>query len=726
MWKILIRSIPVNLRRDAGTYLLMGILVATGMYIAAAFTGITYSYYQAGEKNRLVSNGEDGQFQVDEPLDTRAEEAIAQNGYELERAFYFDVDMEDGSVLRVMKMRQRIDKIVLDNGELPKKDTEAVLEKCYAYFHGLNTSDSISMAGVDFFLSGIGSVIDYEMPTAVMNDFSSDSDAFGLLFVTDECYKNMLKSLVHDTREVYVYAYRLAEGASDEDLRQLLVDELELLPHLIDITSKENNNRMGSSEDDNAPYGAVGLITGVGLLILISMVFFLRIQLSLDKQSSSIGALLAMGVKKRDIYPMFLLPFALVALLGGLGGFLLSRIFTMAEVAGSKGFYSIPKVRMISHPLVFLYCVLMPPIVCTVMNLILMRKKMSQSEVSLLLARSDEKSGNGGIIAAMVVGTLIAAIIFMAGRGVGQYCTTVKERLPEEIRYEYVYELSGEQKEVPRGSLGAFAHVFSLEDHGYIRDIQFVGIENGDPYFDVNVDGLDGGIVISTAVASRYGLDIGDKLYAYDPLTRKPYEFDVRGMTDYSVMLTVFMNIGDLRTLLGCEGVAYNMVYSDSPLDYNMDQLLHYAAKKDLISPIEQLEPEVNTSRDTFYILAILFYTVMMIYLIQFAIVRSRKDIACLFAFGYRGNELIRVFTSKLFAVACASTAISMFVAYRISELIMPFLIASTPIGIMIDYHLPEYLIHLTGALAIIALSVVLGVKRIEGTDCLYYLRSRE
>lgn len=726
MWKILLKTVPVNLKRDSATYILMGILVAAGMFIASAFSGITYSYVTGCDANALASNSEDGQFQVAEPLSAQEEQAITQKGYTLERAFYFDVDLEDGTVLRVMKTRQLIDLIVLDDGALPQSDSEAVLEKCYAFHHKLHVSDTVRVADVDLRVSGVGSVTDYDSPSAGMNDFSSDSVAFGVIFVTEDTYQKLLAALGSNTKEINVYAYKLAEGASDDDLRSLLIKDIGLLPQLVTFVPEANNNRMGSAKGDNYVYAFVGMITGIGLLILISMIFFLRIQFSLDKQSPSIGALLAMGVKKRDIYPMLLLPFALVAFVGGLAGFGLSRLFPLVEVAGSEGYYSIPHIPMITHPLIFLYCALMPPLVCTAINLILMRKKMAQPVVSLLTSSREGSGGNGGIIAAMVVGSLLAAVIFMAGRGVGLYCTTVKERLPVEIHYNYVYELSEEQAEVPDGAQGAFRHIFSIEDHGYIRDMQFIGIEDGNPYFDAQVAELNGGVVISSAVASRYGLKIGDTLSVFDPLTGEPYTFNIGGMTDYSVMLTVFMDIGDLRSLLGKDGIAYNMVYSDTVLPYEKAQLYNASTKEQVIAPVETLEPEVQSSRDLFYALAILFYAVMMIYLFQFAVVRRRRDIACLSAFGYRNGEQIRFIVGGLMVLSCVSAAVCLFVGYRISLLLMPTLLASVPIGLMIDYHLTEYLLNLVVALAIIFVAIILGMKRVESTDSLYYLRSRE
>ena len=87
MWKTLLKTIPVNLKRDLGTYALMGILVAVGMFITSAFAGITYPHDRGCEENYRVSNAEDGQFQVTEPLSSQEEESITQKGYTLERAF---------------------------------------------------------------------------------------------------------------------------------------------------------------------------------------------------------------------------------------------------------------------------------------------------------------------------------------------------------------------------------------------------------------------------------------------------------------------------------------------------------------------------------------------------------------------------------------------------------------------------------------------------------------
>jgi ABC-type lipoprotein release transport system permease subunit len=302
----------------------------------------------------------------------------------------------------------------------------------------------------------------------------------------------------------------------------------------------------------------------------------------------------------------------------------------------------------------------------------------------------------------------------------------VAERIPVEVKYEYAYDLAEEQAEVPAGAQGTFTYTFAAENYGYVRDIQFIGIEPTNTYFDVPVADLDGAVIISSAVASRNGLQAGDKLSVFDPLTGETHAFNIKGVTDYNAQLAVFMDIGDLRSHLGRDGVAFNTVYSDVPLDFSGNQLLGVTTKEGLIASVNKLEVEVELSKNVLWALAILFYGVMMVYLIQFAVVRKRRDIACLSALGYKSGELTWMVTSKLAALACVSAAVSLYVGYRFSLLLMPVLVASTPIGLLLDYGLPEYLLHLTGAVAIILLSVLFGSIRIARTDNLYYLRNRE
>ena len=79
----------------------------------------------------------------------------------------------------------------------------------------------------------------------------------------------------------------------------------------------------------------------------------------------------------------------------------------------------------------------------------------------------------------------------------------------------------------------------------------------------------------------------------------------------------------------------------------------------------------------------------MIIYLVQFSIIQNQRDIAILSAIGYSGAELVRTYIGKLVIFAALAAAGSLPLGYLFSKWLMPDLVASTPIGLMIDFHLP-------------------------------------
>ncbi len=58
----------------------------------------------------------------------------------------------------------------------------------------------------------------------------------------------------------------------------------------------------------------------VGLVVLVSVVFYLGIKTSIERESASIGALYAMGVKKHEVILMYLAPSTLISLIAGCVG----------------------------------------------------------------------------------------------------------------------------------------------------------------------------------------------------------------------------------------------------------------------------------------------------------------------------------------------------------------------------------------------------------------------
>lgn len=162
MNRILGKRLSRDLKRKFLHYLALTLLIVMGMYVVVSIVGAAETII-AGSMDKAEENQvEDGQFEVFLPLtDTRKKELI-NTGITLDEMFSMDMEAKDGSVIRLMKNREIIDLVDLDEGSFPKNGKEIVLEKRYCEEHGLKTDDYITLSDIRFKIVGAGSTPDYD------------------------------------------------------------------------------------------------------------------------------------------------------------------------------------------------------------------------------------------------------------------------------------------------------------------------------------------------------------------------------------------------------------------------------------------------------------------------------------------------------------------------------------------------------------------------------------
>ena len=747
MLGILSNNIRRDLYRNRITYLLMGVLIAVGMYIASSLASITYSYNLVCEKNYIDSNFQDGQFSLRKPLTDSEEFSLEEQGYTLERIFSFDLELENGSILRIFKNRQKIDLLVLDEGHLPEQPGELVLDKCYAASNGIAVGDIIHIGSRQYHVCGLGSVTDYDMPSRGLSDYSAHSESFGLAFLTDEGYETLLAQIGNGTRQEYVYSYKLAEGATDDDLREKIQASFGANANVLTFVPRDDNERMCSAVADGFAYEIAGFIIGIGLLILVSVVFYLGIKSAIEKESASIGALYAMGVKKADVIIIYLAPPTLISFIAGLLGWLASIWFSAAELISNSDYYCVPYVPIRTSPLIFVYCVLVPPIVCFLINYVRLNKVFSMTPVALLkgtINTDDSKYKSPGkrcgilfdlifssfikdisLFAVLLIGSLVSGMIYMLGIGIGQFVDNIEERLPQEITYEYVYDLLDDSDEPVTSGEAVYKKVFKIGDSDFLSDIQFIGLESTDRFFHVNTNDLNGKVVIGSAVASRYGLEENDSFTVYDALTGKAYSFSIAGVADYDVMLTAFMNIDDLRKMLG-KGKVYNSIYANEVCDYAPSELLGSYKRIDYIRPVESFELEAGRMRIFFIVVSLLFYMAMVVFIVRFSVNGGMRHIAIDSVLGYSNRELQMIFLSStaIFTVLCG--IIGLFAGFGFSTIAVRYLMNTTPIGIHLSYPVMNFIRDVFVVILVYLIAAFGPSRRIKTINELDFVRANE
>ncbi len=219
MRRVLRKRLPRDLKASLGRYLALILVIAMGIYLVIGIVGSAETVLHGTADKREVFNTQDGFFTVFLPLSAEDIEKLTDDGTQIQAEFYTDLKVDDTSKLRMFKNRKDIDKLILDEGKLAGKDGECVISKRYAAENSISVGDKITAGGSDFTVTGIGTVPDYEQPKDKLSDTAVQSKFFGLIFVTDECYENVRANSDLSVEE-YVYAYKLCENVTEEDLKE--------------------------------------------------------------------------------------------------------------------------------------------------------------------------------------------------------------------------------------------------------------------------------------------------------------------------------------------------------------------------------------------------------------------------------------------------------------------------------------------------------------------------
>lgn len=229
MQRILRRKTLRELRANGLRYLALGLMIAFAMYLIVSLIGaadtVILGSAEHAEKNRL----EDEQFSVFVPLTDGELQALTGQGVSIEPMFFLDYERDNGSVLRVFRLRREIDLTELEAGQLPTAGNELALEKRYCEANGLCVGDTVTLAGKTLTVSGIVTSPDYDTPFRSMGDSTVDSANFGTAFVTDALYEQLRDGDRALQAEEYLYACRLNGAMSSAELRERL-KELRFTP----------------------------------------------------------------------------------------------------------------------------------------------------------------------------------------------------------------------------------------------------------------------------------------------------------------------------------------------------------------------------------------------------------------------------------------------------------------------------------------------------------------
>lgn len=529
---------------------------------------------------------------------------------------------------------------------------------------------------------------------------------------------------------------------SDEMLDKFFKDSPN---NITEFMLKDENNRIGGAAGDLQMNRSVGLLAGVIVMVLFTYVLSVFVIHQIQNESSVIGALYSLGVRKKELVSHYITLPTLVCFLGGLCGGLLGlcKFGSDSQMGDTYSYYSVPWFGMMVPLYLIIYAVAMPPLVSALVNYIVINKSLSRTALSLLRneqkvsRRNNIKLGKMNFIntyrtrqllreirtaLTILFGMIISLLVLMMGLDCYVLCESAGRLNSEDVKYQYMYSYKYPTKEPPEGGEPLYVQSLKKEQYGFNLDITIMGIDDDNPYIDVKTIPGKNKIIASDSVAVRYKVGVGDKIIFSDTANDIDYAFTVADIVPYSVGLTVFMDIDDMRDLFGEEDDYYNVVMSDHELEIEEGRLYSVTSKADIDKAADIFLKLMKSMFVTLIGASVVIFGLVMYLMIAVMIDRSSFGISLLKIFGFQKGEIRKLYLDGNRLMILFGAIIAVPVSKWFMDTIFPSFIGNVACAIHLEFPWYLYVLIFIGILATyeaINLFMMAKLNRVNQTEVL-------
>ena len=583
------------------------------------------------------------------------------------------------------------------DGRFPESSDEIAIDRMHADNVGVKTGDTVTVGEKEWKVVGLLAYVNYSTLHEKSTDMMFDALKFNVAMVTKEGFENLQKP-IH-----YTYAWQYKNAPADEAEEKKLGDDF-LKAVLTQTVAAENeladylpayaNPAIHFATDDMGGDMAMGGVLLDILIVIIAFIFAVTISNTISKESRTIGTLRASGYTRGELIRHYLsMPVIVTLISAALGNLLGYTVFKNVVVSMYYNSYSLPTYETMWNPSAFIKTTLIPLALMLIVNLLVIARKMRHTPLAFL--RQDlKKRGSKKAIRLpewkffsrfrmriifqnvpnyliLFFGVFFVMVMLAMAVGMPNTLDYYKENAGDMMFADYQYVLKscedaeGKIIATANDSAEKFA-VTSLQrkSDAINEDISVYGIEDGSSY--VSIDGLSAlqknEVYISSSFRDKYGVSVGDTILLDEKYESKQYVFKVAGFYDQSLNISVFMPIGQFRSVFGLQEDEFSGYLSDSEItDIEEENIATVITEQDITKMCDQLDHSMGAYMQYFQILCILLSAVMIYLLTKIIIEKNETAISMTKVLGYENGEIARLYLLSTTIVFVTFDIVSVF-----------------------------------------------------------------
>ena len=662
------RRILREIKGEAGKYIVIFLFmiaiigVASGYFIADASLKVAY------DESFETYNIEDGNLEFPENPDDSVIEACEEENITLYDNTFKDEPCDNGSTVRLFKLRKEVNKVCLLDGSLPVSENDIALDRLYMKSNELQQGDTIILDKQEYKITGIIALPDYSALYKDISDFMFDTEKFGVSVVTDDGFNRVNENYLH-----YSYSWKYNTPPNErfsnnaKERGDDLVKAISAKTPLLNFVPTCRNSAIKFAGNDLGHDRIMMLVMLDMLIVIISFVFAVTTSNTITKEANVIGTLRASGYTRLEMMLHYLAAPVIVLLISSVIGNILGYTVLKDYMADMYlGSYSLVSYKTLWNADAFIDTTIIPLIILITINIIMLAIKLTLPPLKFI--RRDRKRHqrkkafklNSKIpimtryrlrvlfqnipgYLTIFVGIFFASVIMVFSQLFDPLLDKFSEDSINSMLAQHTYILKTpvitECKEAERFA----ADSLKIIRGDFSEDVSIYGISKDSLFFHSNIE--QDTVEISSAYADKYKLKAGDSIKLKNEYGSEEYTFIISNIYDYPSALVVFMDIDYFNKTFNRDKDYFSGYFSNKTLDDIDKKLIASEITKDEVTKTSrQLRRSMGNMMFIFVILGIAVIILVVYLLSKVMIEKNAQSISIAKILGYVQREISGIY----------------------------------------------------------------------------------
>lgn len=629
---------------------------------------------------------EDGNFSVKQEVPDQVINKIEELGITVTPQNYYEYEYDRLFTLRIFENRTKFNLPLLHEGTLPEGSNEIAIDHLYAQKNNLKIGNTFDVSGKAFQIVGLVWVPDYTSLYKNNTDMMMDAVHFGVALVSHSDFGDFSSEKI---TKGYAYRFRNRDLTEDEkfdvssDVKKELIDSKVPLGSF--LTADENKALSLIYQDFGSDVPMMKGFLFV-MLAILAFIFVIILNHTITAEAAAIGALSAVGMRRRELLWHYLFLPASVTLLSGMfGNVICNTISYKLFDRMYHSSYSLPPFQVQFDPEVTIYTTILPIAIMLMINISFLIKQLSIMPICFLrgeLKKGKSKRGmrlpdirfinrfrlrsvlaNKGSYAMLFLGIFLANTIMMLGLVLKPSIDGYIDKMEAEAVSQYQYILkapvdpAGQQENAEKFSIRAAEYYDAELKQDF--EVSILGLSEGSKYFS-DIELSLNGVIVSDMLWKKYKLKQGDKLVLTDSTTNKDYRLEVRGSYPYAAGYAVFMPLDQMNSMTEKPDDYWNGWFSNRKLTFDDNKVAVVITPEILRGSGEQMLTMFSMIFNVCILAAAVIYFVLFVLLTKLVVDKNAHNISLLKVFGYRNKEIRHIFINTTSIMIALSILISL------------------------------------------------------------------